>query len=241
MTLPPADLEEIRRSRRHPRPTQYDYLHLRYMVTGVADVLRTLPAPVGDVLDVWCGTRPYDDLLPPSARVVGLDVEGNPYGAADVVSDELLPFEDESFDLVLCIQSFQYVTDPETAIVEFRRVLRRGGTALVALPFALEYDPRILERRYTGPQLSALFEAWKEVSVREYGGRAITWTVLTASMLRNIELRATHARILRPLQPLFLAAYVVLNGLGLALARLEERRVGTGALPMNLILTARRP
>jgi len=241
MTLPPQDLDEIRRSRRHPRPTQHDYLHLRYMVAGLVDVLETLPAPAGDVLDVWCGTRPYDDLLPPSARIVGFDVEGNPYGSADVVSDDFLPFDDESFDLVLCIQSFQYVADPEAAIAEFRRVLRPGGAALVGLPFALEYDPRILERRYTGPQLVALFDAWEDVVVHEYGGRAVSWTVLTASMLRNLELRVTRPRVLRPLRPLFRAVYVLLNGVGLALARLEEGRVGTGALPMNLVVAARRP
>jgi SAM-dependent methyltransferase len=241
MTLPQAELDEIRRSRRHPRLTQHDYLHLRYMVAGLAAVLKTLPGPVGDVLDVWCGTRPYDDLLPPAARIVGFDVEGNPYGAADVVSDEFLPFPDESFDLVLCIQSFQYVSDPEAAIAQFLRVLRPGGAALIALPFALEYDPRILERRYTGPQLVALLDAWDDVAVHEYGGRAVTWTVLTASMLRNVELRATRPRLLRPLRSLFRAVYFLLNGVGLAMARLEERRAGTGALPMNLVVTARRP
>jgi SAM-dependent methyltransferase len=241
MTHSQAELDEIRRSRRHPRVGQHDYLHLRYMVDGLRDVLAEVPGPVRDVLDVWCGTRPYDDLLPPTARIVGLDVEDNPYGAADVVSDEFLPFPDESFDLVVCIQSFQYVPEPEAAISEFHRVLRPGGIALVALPFALEYDPRILERRYTGPQLVALFDGWDDVTVREYGRRAVTWTVLTASMLRNMELRATHLAALRPMGSVFRAAYALLNGIGLSLARVEDRRVGTGALPMNLIATARRP
>jgi SAM-dependent methyltransferase len=241
MRVPQAELEQIRRSRRRPRLTQHDYLHLRLMIDGVTEALDSVSGPVQDVLDVWCGTRPYDDLFPASARVVGLDVEGNPYGAADVVSDEFLPFEDESFDLVVCIQSFQYVPDPEAAIDEFGRVLRPGGTALVALPFALEYDPRILERRYTGPQLVALFDGWEGVTLREYGGRAVTWAVLTASMVRNVESRATRPGALRPLRHLFGLVTVLVNVLGLAMARLEARRTRTGVLPMNLVLTARRP
>jgi SAM-dependent methyltransferase len=241
MPLPEKKLDAVRRSRRHPGPTQYDYLHLRYMVRGLAEVLRTVPEPIRDVLDVWCGSRPYDDLLPPAARCVGLDVEGNPYGVADVVSDEFLPFSDESFDVVLCIQAFQYVPVPDAAIAEFRRVLRRGGTVLVALPFALEYDPAILERRYTGPQLVCMFDGWDDVRLHEYGGRAVTWTVLTASILRNVEKRATRGPILRALHPLFLSGYVLLNGIGLALSKIEEQRIGTGALPMNLLVTARRP
>src|SRR4051794_8463692 len=103
MPLSHAELEAVRRSRRHPRPTQFDYLHLRFMINGLVEVLRSLPEPKRDVLDVWCGTRPYDDLFPRGGRIVGFDVVGNPYGVADVVSDTFLPFDDESFDLVVCV------------------------------------------------------------------------------------------------------------------------------------------
>jgi SAM-dependent methyltransferase len=241
MTLPREEVNAIRRSRRRPQPTQFDYLHVRYLIGGLTEVLRTMPEPVRDVLDVWCGSRPYDDLLPRSARCVGFDVESNPYGVADVVSDDFLPFADESFDGVLCIQAFQYVPAPEAAIAEFRRVLRLGGTVVVALPFAFEYDPSILERRYTGPQLVALFDGWDDVRLYEYGGRTVTWTVLTASMLGNVEKRVTRGRVLRALRPLFLGGYALLNGVGLALAKIEDRQIRTGALPMNLLITARRP
>lgn len=201
-----------------------------------------MPGPVQDVLDVWCGTRPYEDLLPPTARCIGLDVEGNPYGVADVVSDEFLPFPDESFDLVICIEAFQYVPDPVRAVSEFRRVLRSGGTVLVTLPFAWQYDRSILERRYTGPELVVLFEGWESVDLRENGGRAVSWTVLTGSLLNDAEQRARRLRPLRLLRPLFLSGYVVVNGLGLLLVKAEERYViGTITLPMNLMLTARKP
>jgi SAM-dependent methyltransferase len=234
----PEDLREIRRSRRHPARTQYDYLHIRTLVDGLREALAAVPRPVQDVLDVWCGSRPYEDLLPTGARCTGLDVEGNPYGVADVVSDELLPFPDESFDLVLCVQAFHYMPDPEHAVAEFARVLRPGGTALVTSVFGFDYDPRQFEARYTEQQLRALFDDWQAVDVKENGGRAITWAVLTGSLLYGLEQRVTHRPVLRLARPAFLASYALLNAFGAVLERAEGSGDRRAALPMNLTLTA---
>src|SRR5438067_8191812 len=167
-TLPQRDLAKIRRSRRHPRRTQFDYLHLRRLVDDLEEAFDSITTPVADVLDVYCGTRPYEDLLPPGARTVGLDIDHR-FGAADVVTDEFLPFDDESFDLIICIEAFYYVSDPERAASEMRRVLRPGGTALIAVPFVWEYDRTVLEHRWTGPELEILFADWEAVRVIENG------------------------------------------------------------------------
>src|SRR5262245_49179144 len=139
----PPVIEQIKRSRRHPGASQFDYLHLRCLRADLETALRQVEPPPRDVLDVYCGTRPYEDLLPPTAHCVGLDVVGNPYGVADVVSDTFLPFGDESFDLVMCIQAFYYVPDPVRGASEIRRVLRPGGTAVITVPFVWEYDRTI--------------------------------------------------------------------------------------------------
>lgn len=240
--IPSADaLRAIRRSRRHPAIAQHDYLHLRALVAGLTESFAHVPGPVEDVLDVWCGSRPYEDLLPTGACCVGLDVEGNPYGVADVVSNELLPFPDKSFDLVTCIQAFHYMPNPQHAVSEFARVLRPGGTALVTSVFGFEYDRRHFEARYTEQQLRALFFGWDNVRVREDGGRTTTWTVLTGSLIRGLEQRLTSRRALRTLRPAFLTSYALVNVVGLALERAEKVGVKVAALPMNLTLTARKP
>jgi SAM-dependent methyltransferase len=231
----------LRRSRRHPSITQYDYLHLRALVEGLRRTIASIPAPVHDVLDVWCGSRPYEDLLPAGTRCIGLDVEGNPYGVADVISNELLPFPDESFDLVTCIQAFHYMPDAEHAVSEFARVLRPDGTVLVSSVFGFEYDRRQFEARYTEQQLRALFSGWDGVTVREDGGRTITWTVLTGSLIFGLEQRVSKKGVFRFLRPTFLSSYALLNVLGLALDRAEASGDRTAALPMNLTLTARKP
>ena len=232
----------MRRSRRHPRITEVDYLHLRKLVEGLSTALASVPPPVGDILDVWCGSRPYDDLFPRGAHCVGFDTGDNVYGVADVASDTFLPFPDASFDLVVCIQAFHYMPDPAHVVAEFARVLRPGGTALVTLVFAFEYDRRLaFEGRYTEQQLRELFSGWSSVEVHEDGGRSIAWAVLTAGLLSAFEQRTSRIRPLRMLQPLFAAAYATVNALGLLLARGETRSSGNAALPMNLTLTARVP
>jgi SAM-dependent methyltransferase len=240
--LSASELARIRRSRRFPRVTQFDYLHVRRLVEDLAVALGRVARPGDRILDVWSGSRPYDDLLPSTAEVVSLDVESNPYGVADIVSDELLPFPDESFDVVMCIQAFDFMPDPGGVVQEFRRVLRPGGTAVVSVPFVWEYDRTKLERRYTGPQLAALFGDWSDVAVIENGGRAVAWATLSASLATSAERRfCARAGSRLVMRPLFAAFYAGINVFGLVLDAAERRFAGgSHALPMNLLLTARR-
>jgi SAM-dependent methyltransferase len=237
------ELKRIRQTRRHPRPTQFDYLHVRYLVRDLAAALHDLKHDVRDVLDVFCGARPYDDLVPHGARIVAIDIEGNPYGVADVVTDEFLPFPDESFDLVMCIQALYYLPDPARAVSEIRRVLRPGGTTLVSVPLVWEYDRSVLTYRFTGPQLAALFEDWDDVGVAENGGRAVAWATISGLLANLVEWHVPKTfRIDRLVRPLFALVYLTINGLGLLGDRIERRYARSErTLPMNLLVTARRP
>lgn len=241
--LSPRAVAKIRRSRRHPRPTQFDYLHLRYIAEHLAVALRRLKPPPRDVLDVYCGARPYDDLLPDGARCIGLDID-DLYGVADVVTADFLPFADQSFDLVMCLQAFHYVEDARRGVAEFRRVLRPGGAVLVMLTLVWEYDRTILEHRYTGPELAALFEEWDHVEVLENGGRAVCWATLTGCMLNAAERRllGLPAPLRLPLRAALRVVYVGLSVTAVAMDRVERRWPNDPyTLPMNVLLTARRP
>jgi hypothetical protein len=110
----------------------------------------------------------------------------------------------------------------------------------VSSVLGFEYDRRNFEARYTEHELRALFAGWNDVRIREDGGRAVTWTVLTGSLVNGLEQRVVAKRAGRVLRPAFLASYALVNVAGLVLRRLEPR-VGTSALPMNLTLTARKP
>ncbi len=49
-----------------------------------------------------------------------------------LASAQALPYERNSFDVVLCTGAFHHFPDPKLALGEFRRVLRPGGIVLIA-------------------------------------------------------------------------------------------------------------
>lgn len=54
---------------------------------------------------------------------------------ADVVADICnLPFEDQSFDLILCNHVLEHISDDRKAMMELYRVLKKGGTLIAQVP-----------------------------------------------------------------------------------------------------------
>jgi SAM-dependent methyltransferase len=96
------------------------------------------------VLDVGCGPAPYRDWIVGS--YVGLDNTDKSYGneprRVDVVaSAEQLPIRSESIDLILSKSAFYLVRNSETALLEFKRVLKTEGRLLL-----LDYNRRTQKR-----------------------------------------------------------------------------------------------
>ena len=93
-----------------------------------------------DLLDVGCGTGPMVELLAselPGRRYTGLDLTpkmievANAKGIEEarfIVGDaEDLPFDDASFDAVICANSFHHYPNPQAFFAGVARVLRPGG------------------------------------------------------------------------------------------------------------------
>jgi SAM-dependent methyltransferase len=236
-----AALRAARRTRRHPRRWQFDYLHLRRLLDDLQPGLARLAEPGGVVLDVFCGSRPYDDLYAPGVRIVGLDIDDR-YGVADIVTTEFLPCPDGRYDGVACIEAFHYVSDPAHGVRELRRVVKPGGRVVVAVPLVWEYDRHIVEHRYTSGSLRQLFDGWDDVVVVENGGRAVTWALLTGTLLRAGEEELGRRLPRAVVRAFFALAYAALNGVGEVLDGIEQRhRHPRHVLAPNIMLTARRP
>lgn len=95
------------------------------------------------LLDVGCGTGRFSERAHQrGAEVVALDVGPNllkqALARADVspvVGDGLrLPFQDESFDVVVSSEMIEHTTSPVTAVGEMARVLRPGGRLALTCP-----------------------------------------------------------------------------------------------------------
>lgn len=109
---------------------------------------RARPHPGERVLDVACGTgivsRVALEVVGPEGRVVGIDANPGMIDVArEVVPDDIvwhvapaddLPFDDGSFDLVLCSMGLQFFPDRVSALREVRRVLAPGGRTVWCTP-----------------------------------------------------------------------------------------------------------
>lgn len=108
--------------------------------------LKAWPAPL--VLDVATGTGrlPYYLLAEPefNGRVIGLDASRQmlaraatkltPYGGRAALlraSAQSLPYGDETFAAVTCLEALEFLPDDAAALAEMARVLRPGGILLV--------------------------------------------------------------------------------------------------------------
>jgi SAM-dependent methyltransferase len=94
------------------------------------------------VLDAGCGSGRLLDELVVYGDVSGLDIEpGNvaearARGHVDVHEGvvEDLPWPDETFDLVTCLDVVEHTKDDRVTLRELRRVTRSGGHALITVP-----------------------------------------------------------------------------------------------------------
>ena len=98
--------------------------------------------PAEKWLDIGCGSRPYEKWFPPSSYI-GVDIEdsGRPVSmkAPDFFYDgKRLPFEDGSFNGVLCTQVLEHVRNSEVLLSEIFRVLKPGCVFILSAPFLWE-------------------------------------------------------------------------------------------------------
>lgn len=97
----------------------------------------------------------------PGVSYTGSDIDARRYRHIDNVHTANLmdmPFESNSFDVVICSHVLEHVPDDSRAMQELQRVLKPGGTALLLVPLAMDgggtdedptvTDPDERNRRY---------------------------------------------------------------------------------------------
>lgn len=98
----------------------------------------------GDVLEIAVGTGRNFRFYPPDVRLTGIELSPTMLDLAGRRADELartvdlceadaeaLPFDDASFDTVVCTLSLCSIPDDRKAVGEVKRVLRPGGSFLL--------------------------------------------------------------------------------------------------------------
>jgi len=109
------------------------------------------------LLDVGCGTGHHmASLRDRGFEVAGVDGSAemleqarlnNPGSHIRQADVESIPFEDKSFDFVVCIEVLRYLPDPEPCIREMARVLKPGGVCLATAAPTLNMNGYYLVNR----------------------------------------------------------------------------------------------
>lgn len=93
------------------------------------------------ILDVGCGTGIAAEKLRAFGKVYGVDISPRSTIEARGRLDEVcvglgeeLPFNDDTFDVVVCTETFEHFIDPIRALAEFSRVLKPGGYLIISTP-----------------------------------------------------------------------------------------------------------
>lgn len=85
--------------------------------------------------------------------------------------DSHLPYEDKSFDYIVCVEGLEHIENPANALREFSRLLRTGGCLVVSVPNIMNIEERLkwLLNGYTSHFKPLSNQALREIS-EKYAG-----------------------------------------------------------------------
>lgn len=200
------------------------------------------------LLDFGCGTGAIARELGRFGEIHGVDRDASAVdycrrrGMTHVrrLEGDRLPFDDEQFDVVTSFDVLEHIDDDLGAMVELRRVLKPGGTLLVAVPafpFLWGAQDEISHhfRRYVRPQLvTRLQDAGFSVARATYFNSLLFPPVAAIRVLR----RAAPARPDAELRSDFGTGPALLNGVLARIFSSEAALLRRADLPFGVSLLA---
>ena len=155
---------------------------------------RYVGGPGRRVLDLGCRDGALTQAYAGGNEIVGVDADREALAEAQKLGietrwadlDAPLPFEDESFDVVVAGELLEHLRDPKRVVADARRVLRPGGSFVASVPnayrlknrvrFALghrpEDDPTHLQM-FAPSDVRALLDGFEELQLHFIAGRLV--------------------------------------------------------------------
>jgi len=118
----------------------------------------------GKILDFGCGSKPYEHLFVNATEYIGIDyeIEGRTENLDKIdffYDGKHIPFEDNTFDSILCTEVLEHVFNIDELLSEFHRVLKPNGKAIITTPFMWEEHEMPHDfARYTSVAVIFLYE-----------------------------------------------------------------------------------
>jgi SAM-dependent methyltransferase len=184
-----------------------DFVDLQWSLT-IEALARVAPRTRGRLLDVGCGDKPYLHLFEPYvSEYVGVEHEASfrethtasrspadGSRGADVLYDgQRLPFEDGSFDTVLCIQVLEHTPRPWDLVREIARVARPDGLVVLMAPFSFRLHEEPHDYFRFSPHGLRELCAGAGLRVLEVTPLGSLWSLVGHKLNTYLALRVAHA------------------------------------------------
>jgi SAM-dependent methyltransferase len=208
----PEQVQRDASERLYPRLTNPNWLVLNRRRKILQGWLNRIPVAGLHVLDVGGRIQPYRPLLADRlSSYVAVDLRRT-HLTNVIGSAEQLPFRAERFDLVVCTQVLEYVSDPHAAIREMARVLKPGGHLFLSVPSACPTDAAEECWRFLPGGLRHLLASFQEIEIAPEGG-SVSGFFRTSNICLNMFVRYPAVRVLyqHTLSPLLNLMGVVLD------------------------------
>jgi SAM-dependent methyltransferase len=126
-----------------------------YKNEGNAPLIELLDSDAGQILDVGCGAGDNAQLV--RSRLPGCKVHGITHSVAeaalarqrmtscsvwDIEGDIPVEFNAMTFDAIIFSHVLEHLRNPELVLYKFSRLLKKGGTVLIAVPNTLSWAMR---------------------------------------------------------------------------------------------------
>ncbi len=159
-------------------------------------------------------TRPIADLQPDKPPI-----------AVYQGSAVSMPFKDQSFDVVTCLDVLEHVDDDCSAASELLRVTRNGGTLIVSAPaFMSLWGPHDIVnqhiRRYRRPQLLRLFPGCSTITATYWNCAGFPMVYLRRRIKEAFSKKPSHD---------FVVSHGIVNAIMSRLLRIESAIILRGA------------
>lgn len=144
-----------------------------------SEVSRVVKPVEGRFLDVGCHGGTFTKIVLSkigSKDLYGIDISKPaieyikkkiPYGHFQAADVQQLPFKDNFFDAVFCLEVLEHVDDPEMALKEIKRVLKKDGYGVVLVPSESKLF-RIVWFVWT-----MYYPIWRHAHVQNFNGKKL--------------------------------------------------------------------